>query len=510
MEARRIIPFVLIAAAAAVVFLWPTSHPDEAALEPDTTTTTVPFVPGVYGSSWQVVRGAPVAGRERMALAEFNGKIFVFGGVVAGFSGADLPPDQFLQDAWIYDPEFDTWELVPPPPFGMCALADPAAVAGGFWAPVVVWGRVDRQAQPGCIDAAEYDPASRTWRPLANGFFDLARLVDNRVFVHELPGGSEPFPPAARLVMPDLGRSLDLMSNTIMALDSPSSTIVPGGGDAASYTWTGEWYLGVDRGLLFGWNAGDEEWRWNLGGTPIASSGQAIAGTDIGFVLVNRTLQAAVLESPESSLWSTIQSVPLRASGCDPEVVSVAGKPVVHTCVGIAVYEPSAGGWIPFPPPVGIEGQLLATGDALYWFSGQVSRLEFPPGGMIAPRRLPIGLTDIELPDGYQFASSLGLVHTMDADLRLVAEVHGFQVVTPYGDTCSVLGLYQPTATGPEPGGTIIVDRPVLPPLEVLDYSQGGVTRFVVETSPTDTVEIRCGLESDARALVAALQWIKV
>ena len=507
MEARRIIPFVLIAVAAAVVFLWPTSHPDESVLAPETTTTTAPFVPGVYGSSWQAVRGAPVAGRERMALAEFDGKIFVFGGVVAGFSGADLPPDQFLQDGWIYDPEAGSWELVPPPPFGMCALADPEAVAGGFWAPLVVWGRVDRETQPHCINGAVFDPDSRTWRPLP-GFFDA--IAGSRVFAHDIPTGSQTIPEVSRLVAPDMGLQLDLVSNTISDLDSPRSPIVPGGDDPATFTWTGEWYLGVDRGLLFGWNAGDEKWRWNLGGTPIASSGQAIAGTDIGFVLINRILQAAVLESPESSLWSTIESVPLRASGCNPEVVSVAGKPVVHTCVGVAVYEPSAGGWIPFPPPVGIDGQLLATGDALYWFSGQVSRLEFPPGGMIAPRRLPIGLTDIELPDGYQFATSLGLVHTTDADRRLVAEVHGFQVVTPYGDTCSVLGLYQPTATRPEPNGSIIVDRPVLPPLEVLDYSQGGVTRFVVETSPTDTVEIRCGLESDARALVAALQWIKV
>ena len=509
MEARRIIPFVLIAVAASVVFLWPTSHPDEAALEPDTTTTTEPFVPGVYGSSWTVLTGAPVAGRERMALAEVDGKIFVFGGVVAGFSAAGLAPDQFLQDAWIYDPQAESWELVPPPPFGMCALADPAAVAGGFWAPIVVWGRVDRDADPECINGAAFDPDQRTWRPLP-GFFDRVVAAGSRVFAHDIPTGSQTIPEVSRLVAPDLGLQLDLVSNTITDLASPRSTAVPVGADPTTYTWTGEWYLGVDRGLLFGWNAGDEAWRWNLGGTPIAASGQSIAGTDIGLVLVNRMLQAALIESPDSPVWSSIESVPLRASGCDPEVVSVAGTPVVHTCVGVAVYEPSAGGWIPFPPPLGLEGRLLATDDALYWFSNQVSRLDFPSGGLLAPARLPIGLTDIELPDGYQFASSIGLVQTMDADLQVVAEVHGFEVTTPRGDICSVVGSYQPTAIGPEPNRTVTVDREVLPSLEALDYSTNGVARYVVETSPTDTVEIRCGRHDDALALVAALQWIKV
>jgi hypothetical protein len=61
----------------------------------------------------------------------------------------------------------------------------------------------------------------------------------------------------------------------------------------------------------------------------------------------------------------------------------------------------------------------------------------------------------------------------------------------------------------PPPNGTVVVDRPILPPLEVLDYSQG-YARFVLETAPTDVIEVRCGRYEEGIALVAALQWIKL
>ncbi|HSM01548.1 MAG TPA: hypothetical protein VK960_03780 [Acidimicrobiia bacterium] len=514
MEARRIIPFVLLAVAAAVVFLWPTNHPDDSLALPETTTTTEPFVPGVYGSSWTILAGAPVAGRERMALAELDGDVFMFGGTVAGFTDPELPVEMFHQDAWIYDADPGYWQLAPPAPFAMCRLADPRAISGGEAAPIVLWGRVDA-AEEGCVRAASFDP-DVGWTALDPTFFDRLAPGD-LVFwqpASEVPFDEWPALPTSgwgRLVAPATGLTYTLPGGVLGSLDAGSSAVVPTGRSLdASSTWTGEWLLTVEGGLMFGWEAAVDRWHWNLGGTPIGADGQDIAGTDLGIVLVNRRHEAAMIEDPVSTPWSVLPAIPLRAGGCNVEVVSVGGRPVARSCGGMAVYEPYSGGWVPFPPPIGIDGRLLATEDALYWFSTQVSRLEFLPGGVLAPSRLPIGLTEIDLPDGYQFSSSIGLVHTMDAERRVLSEIHGFEVTTPRGDTCSVLGAYQPTATGPEPEGIVTVDRPVLPALEALDYSQDGVARYVIETSPTDTVEIRCGRHDDALALVAALQWIKL
>jgi len=514
MQARRIVPFVVLAVAAAVVFLWPTSHPDDSLVAPETTTTTTPFVSGIYGASWSVLRGAPVAGRERMALAELDGDVFVFGGTVAGFTDPDLPPEMFFQDAWVYDASLGFWRLAPPPPFAMCRLADPVAVSGGAAAPVVLWGRVD-QAEAGCARAVSFDPDTG-WTALDETFFD--RLYPGEPIFwqdgSEVPIEQWPTlvtPGWGRLVAPHAGLSYTVPGGTVDALGSGSSALVPiGRSSSASSTWTGDWLVTVDAGLMIGWEAAGDEWHWNLGGTPIGSDGQDLVGTDLGVVLVNRRHEVASIDDPASPPWSILPSIPLRAGGCKVDVVSVGGRPVIKSCAGVAVYEPASGGWVPFPTPIGIEGSLLATDDALYWFSGQVSRLEFLPGGVLAPARLPIGLTEILLPDGYQFASAIGLVQTMDADRRVLSEVHGFDVTTPHGDMCSVIGSYEPTGARPEPLGSVTVERSILPDLTALDYSQAGLARYVVETSPNDAVEIRCGRDEDAVALVAALQWLKM
>jgi hypothetical protein len=114
------------------------------------------------------------------------------------------------------------------------------------------------------------------------------------------------------------------------------------------------------------------------------------------------------------------------------------------------------------------------------------------------------------LPDGYHFARGIGLVQTTDADGNVLAEVHGFDVSTPTGGTCSVLGSYRAAGGQSDPVRVISVERPVLPPLRVLDYTQDGPARLVVPTAPTDSVEVRCGDYEEALALAAALQWIEV
>jgi hypothetical protein len=512
MDARRVVPLALLVVAAAVVFLWPTGHPRDAAAPAVVPETTIPIIPGVYGGSWEIVRGAPVGNRARMAITEVGDRIVVWGGAQAGFAEADLAPDQFFQDGYLYDPAEDEWEPMAPVGFDLCPLADPVAIDGGFWAPIVVWGRIDAAPDRTCIPAAAYDPASATWRPLTGEFFERLRPAHVVLLEEDLTDSAAfpSIPGPSRLVAPEIGLYYDLPTGQTGSLESGPSVLPASGASAApATTWTGDWLLIVDQGRLYGWEAAADVWRWNLGGTPIEANGQDITATGIGVFLVNRRMQAAMLDDPTAMLWSAVESLPLRASGCLPEIADVAGFPIVHTCVGVAAYDPSSGGWVPFTPPIGLQGQLLGTSDSLYWFSSQVSRLRLPRSGVVPPRRLPVGLTNIVLPEGYHFADSIGLVHTMDADFRILSEVHGFVVSTPTGGTCGVFGSYQPFLDMPPPNGTVVVDRPILPPLEVLDYSQG-YARFVLETAPTDVIEVRCGRYEEGIALVAALQWIKL
>ena len=498
MNPHRVVPVLVLVAATAVVFLWPTTHPDQPTASEPPTTTTVPDIPGVYGGSWEVVAGAPVADRIRMAITAVGDSVFVWGGTLAGFVDADLPEGAFFIDGYFYHPAQDRWEALPPS--NLCSLIDPAATVAETAKLVVVWGFRDGSSDIECDRAATYHLITREWVRLDGDFF--GRIVPSTTVVWQNPSGAAV---AGRLVAPEVGLFYDLDTGETGALEGGPA---PGGSLSGPVTWTGEWLLAVDGGRLLGWEGATETW-WTLGGTPIGAVGQDVGASDAGVFLVNEGMQAAVLlGDPQSNLWSVIRSLPLRGSACPPAISRVGGLPVVHTCVGVAVYDPAIGGWVPFSPPIGLEGEIVGTSDSVYWFSGQVSRLRLPRAGVVPPRRLPIGLTTVVLPDGFYFDNPLGLVQTQDANLEVLAEVHGFEVSTPSGGSCRLLGSYQPGLELPQPFGVISVARPDLSVLEVLDYSTGVGVRFVLETGPTDVIEVRCGARQEAVALLAALLWI--
>jgi N-acetylneuraminic acid mutarotase len=103
------------------------------------------------------------------ALAELNGKIYVFGGFVLPKDGA--PSWQPIDNAWEYDPAGDSWKALAPMPSKRGA-AVAAAVGGKLY---VIGGAttVPGAKEPGILGTRphsvvgtveEYDPATNTWR----------------------------------------------------------------------------------------------------------------------------------------------------------------------------------------------------------------------------------------------------------------------------------------------------------------------------------------------------------
>lgn len=107
--------------------------------------------------SWAMKAPLPAALNE-VAVVALNGKIHVIGGSVLGYTG----PYHV-----VYDPKTDKWDARGPAPFpnrldhvGAAVLNGKIYTAGGF-----VGGGVHKDGQD---SAYEYDPASNTWRTLAN------------------------------------------------------------------------------------------------------------------------------------------------------------------------------------------------------------------------------------------------------------------------------------------------------------------------------------------------------
>jgi N-acetylneuraminic acid mutarotase len=107
--------------------------------------------------SWAMKAPAPAAINE-VSVVFVASRLHVFGGSVMGYTGPFHT---------VYDPKSDKWDFRVPAPFpnrldhvGAVVLNGKVYTAGGF-----VGGGVHKDGQ----DAAyEYDPASNTWRTLAN------------------------------------------------------------------------------------------------------------------------------------------------------------------------------------------------------------------------------------------------------------------------------------------------------------------------------------------------------
>ena len=120
-------------------------------------------------NAWVQKKAMPLPAHH-LALSEYNGKIYSFGGFVKPASGALAW--QPINNAWEYDPQADSWKALAPMPSRRGA-ASAIAVGGKIY---VIGGAA---LQPGAKETAiavpttphrcvgtveEYDPATNTWR----------------------------------------------------------------------------------------------------------------------------------------------------------------------------------------------------------------------------------------------------------------------------------------------------------------------------------------------------------
>lgn len=117
------------------------------------------FAPG--RRAWRQIAAAPVDGRVDAAAVATPGAIVFWGGQQPRGATGD---GRVLSDGAAYDPDSDTWSLLPVA--GLSPRADPVAVWTG--AHVLVWGcrPGGRSPQAWLADGALFDPTSGEWEPM--------------------------------------------------------------------------------------------------------------------------------------------------------------------------------------------------------------------------------------------------------------------------------------------------------------------------------------------------------
>ena len=111
---------------------------------------------GACQAGWVPVKATSVSPRTRAAAVAMDKRVFIWGGL----------DDQgnALADGGIYDPQFDSWKVLPKVPGSPSARITASAVWTGTV--VVVFGGTDSAAQNVYRDGGIYDPVANAWSVL--------------------------------------------------------------------------------------------------------------------------------------------------------------------------------------------------------------------------------------------------------------------------------------------------------------------------------------------------------
>jgi hypothetical protein len=115
-------------------------------------------------ASWRTVPSAPIAGRIAASAVWTGTEVIVWGGVTAEAARPPGPCDRCAWDGAAYDPAKRTWRPIAPAPTGVRGGESDSAVWTGD--EMLVWAS---NSPDGPAGAALYDPAADAWRSLPDG-----------------------------------------------------------------------------------------------------------------------------------------------------------------------------------------------------------------------------------------------------------------------------------------------------------------------------------------------------
>ncbi|GIW42706.1 MAG: hypothetical protein KatS3mg076_3283 [Candidatus Binatia bacterium] len=297
------------------------------------TATPTPKMEPTPASTWISLAPMPGSGRQEVAVAELEGKIYVLG----GFERVGTQP-RAVDTVEAYDIASDTWEAAPPLPRRL--HHGTAAVLGGFLHSV---GGLD----PGFRPIADV----YRWRPGAAGWEELPPLP--------VPQGAQAVAVAGGRIH-SIGGTAEVLSSTVHQIYDPTG---------------GTWSTGapLPRG------------RNHLGAAVLDGKIYVVGGRFDGGGLLNSNELDRY--DPETDTWEVLAPMPTARSGI--AVASVEGKLVVlggevdpespRGVFGeVELYDPETGRWTSLDPmPVPRHGIGAASVGGLVYVPGGADQAGF-------------------------------------------------------------------------------------------------------------------------------------
>lgn len=423
----------------------PRAVPADLALSPD----WIPLDRGPLGSRWPAV------------VAWTGQEIVLWGGEPVGGGPG-------LGGGAAYRPQTETWRQLSESPLA------PASEAGWVWTAeeLIIWTR--------SATAAAWQPATDSWRTIANwplrGSF-YRRAVWTGQDILDADQGL--------LVDPDTGASRPIAEPP--RLDRRAS-VVWADGYLVAVTGDGTYNLGADAWVEMPAS----------GLTPLATAG-TWTGTEV--VAVDYLMGAAGYD-PQTNTWSSYPAVPLRFFECFPRGNTLLGRAVAEHCSGVGIWDPERLAWIPLAFPQPHEStRLISTGEELYAWGDGFYRLD--RDSVTRPRRLAVGTSLLDLPQGWRLVSSTGGT-AIEIDLEATG-----------GDTCTVNAIHANARTVLRSYLTKQTEAVLLTPVvggrpvNALEVSAGELDsahHLVWATGTTDVIDVACD-NPEATQLIAQHTW---